>query len=188
MSQASILFWSWHIINYPTKSSVSTWDPNEIHSGSIIFKQPHSCFSQLSGLPLQEKTYAKIFRLLEIKAHVKYLSKILIITLSMLWQSHFSASIQSLTTCGRIITHANICKWGILRNLIWYCFGITFAFLFQQQIEKIENGAILWTKNIFMQRIIKNLFSLTPQNTQCPSFPLRVEDLSTTESGSSKIH
>lgn len=85
--------------------------------------------SPLCGLPLQEKIYAKIFkcRLLEIQDQVKYLGKTLIITLfSMLWQSHFSVSIQSLTTSSRIITHANVCKWGVRTNPI--CgFGITFC-------------------------------------------------------------
>lgn len=43
-------------------------------------------------------------------------------------------------------------------------------------------------KTFCVQRIIKNLFSFMPQSTQCPSFPLRVKDPSTTESGSSKTH
>lgn len=153
---------------------------------SIIFKQPQSWFSQLSGLPLQEKIYAKIFTLLEIKAQVKYLGKILIIILSMLSQFHFSASIQSLTTCVRIITHVNICKWGIQKNPIC-CFGITFCpSISTTNWEKREQYCEL--KRFCAQRIIKNFFSLIQLSTQCPSFPLRVEDLSTKESGSSKTH
>lgn len=101
------------------------WHPYRLNH----FQTTTILVSQLSRLPLQEKIYAKIFkfRLLEIQDQVKYLGKTLIITLfSMLWQSHFSVSIQSLTTCSRIITHANVCKWGVRTNPI--CgFGITFC-------------------------------------------------------------
>lgn len=123
------------------KPNWDQWRLHHFHTVTILI-------SQLSGLPLWEKIYAKVFefRLPEIQEQVKYLSKTLIIALfSMLWQSRFSISMQSLTICSRIITHANVCKWDARTNPI--CgFGITFCPSIPT--TNWENRTILWTKNI----------------------------------------
>lgn len=158
---------SWHINNYPTKSSVSTWDPNENCAGSIIFKQPLSWFSQLSGLPLQEKIYAKIFRLFEIKDQVKYLSKILIITFSMLRHLFLSFYTkpnnmrQDYYTC----KYMQMKYWEKSNLLFW---DNILPFYFNNKLRKQRMEQYCELKTFCVQRIIKNVFSLMPQSTQCP--------------------